>query len=64
MARSDFFTSSHTLFGNPIANSRLSRTYKVQVKIAVAWKIRIDDSSKKLLVPEDTISGTLARCTM
>ncbi len=64
MTRSDEFTSSHTLFDNPVPISCLSRTYNVQVKIAVAWEIRIDDFSQKLLVPEDTISGTLAFSTM
>ncbi len=43
MARSDFVTSSHTFFSNLVPNSCLSRTYKVQVKIEVAWKLRIDN---------------------
>ncbi len=64
MVRSDFVTSNHTLFGHPVAISCLSRTSKVQVKITVALETRIDNFSKKLKVPEDTISGTLARCTM
>ena len=55
---------SSFLLGHLVAISYLSRTYNVQVKIAVAWKIRIDDFSQKLLVPEDTILGTFARCPM
>ncbi len=47
MARNDFVISSHTLFGHPVAISCLSRTYNVQVKIAAAWKIRIDDFLQK-----------------
>ena len=35
VARSDRVTSSHTFFGNPVANSSLSRTYTIQVKNAV-----------------------------
>jgi hypothetical protein len=35
MSRSDFVTSRHTFFSNPVANSCLPRTYNVQVKNAV-----------------------------
>jgi hypothetical protein len=38
MARSYSVTSSHTLFGYPVVNIRLSRSYTTQVKNAVALK--------------------------
>ena len=40
MARSDSVTSSHTLFGYPVVNNSLSRSYNIQVKNAVALKVR------------------------
>lgn len=64
MASSDFVTTSHPLFYNPVPISCLSRTYNVRVNIEVACKIRIDDFPQKLQVPEDTISGTFAFSTM
>ena len=38
MSRNDFVISRHILFGYLVANIRLSRTYNVQVKNAIAWK--------------------------
>jgi len=38
VARNDFVISSHTFFGHLVVNIRLSRSYNVQVKNAVAWE--------------------------
>ncbi|WP_342506354.1 hypothetical protein [Sporosarcina sp. FSL K6-2383] len=39
MARNDFVIPSHTFFGHLVANSCLSRTYNIQVKIAIVWEV-------------------------
>jgi len=43
MSRSDSVTSRHTLFGYPVVDNRLSRSYNNQVENAVALEERIDD---------------------
>ena len=64
MARSDYVTSSHTLFGFTVVILSLPRSYNIQVKNSVALKKRIDDFLERLQVPENAISGTLARYIM
>jgi len=43
VAINDEVIDSHPLFGNPVTNSRLARTYNVLVNNAVALEERIDD---------------------
>ena len=42
----------------------LSRSYNITVKNAFTFIKRIDDFLYRVQVPEDSISGTLAHCTL
>jgi hypothetical protein len=60
VAGNDEVISSHTFFGNPVANICPPRTYNVQVENAIALdNERIATFLYRLQVPEDEISGTL-----